>query len=273
VPPRGFVGWRQALLCGLAALAVQAGGCGLPPPDVAFGAGGEGPGHRQQKLALSPEEEWQVGTEAYQKVLGQYRDRLVPGNSPAAVRTRNVLRKLVQAVQIEPLQREINLHIQGYKFAWKVNLVKKQEVNAFCLPAGYMIVYTGLLKVVEDDDQMATVLGHEMAHALAHHASERVAREQQTGGGALGILGSLSFNRRQESEADHIGLFLMTFAGYDPREAVRFWQRMKQVTGAQGRPEILSDHPSDEHRIEMMERWVSLALAGKRAFDEGRIAR
>ncbi len=98
-------------------------------------------------------------------------------------------------------------------------------------------------------------------------------REQQSGGGILGTLGNLRFNRAQESEADHIGLFLMTFAGYDPHEAVRFWERMAQrMANAEHPPEWLSDHPSDEHRIAKMREWVPQAIAGKKAFDEGRIA-
>jgi predicted Zn-dependent protease len=129
-----------------------------------------------------------------------------------------------------------------------------------------MFVFTGLLRLVGDDDALATVLSHEMAHALAHHASERVAREQQGGGN---VLRALSYERMQEDEADHIGVFLMTFAEYDPRRAVLFWQRMQQAHGGQSRrPEILSDHPSDEHRIQNMKRYVPAALAGWRQYQK-----
>jgi len=111
------------------------------------------------------------------------------------------------------------------------------------------------------------VLSHEMAHALAHHGSERVAREQEGGS----IFRRLSYDRFQESEADHIGLFIMTFAGYDPDEAVEFWKRMQRAHGG-GLPEILSDHPSDENRVRALREWAPKARAAKRAFDSGRIA-
>src|SRR5262249_18314926 len=144
------------------------------------------------------------------------------------------------------------------------------QINAFCLPAGKIIVFTGILPVAESDDQLATVLSHEIAHALAHHASERVAREQS---GVARLLARRAYDRAQESEADHIGLFLMTFADYDPNEAVVFWERMQTVHGPGGRiPEFLSDHPSDIRRIRDLQAWVPMALGGKRAFDEGRIA-
>ncbi len=132
-----------------------------------------------------------------------------------------------------------------------------------------MVVFTALLPTAENDDQLATVLGHEMAHALAHHASERVAREQS----GANILRSLSYARMQESEADHIGLFLMTFAGYEPEQVVAFWERMHSGAGAHGRPpEFLSDHPSDEHRVRDLRAWLPKAKAAKKAFDGGRIA-
>ena len=121
-------------------------------------------------------------------------------------------------------------------------------------------------------DHYTTVLSHESAHALAHHSSERVARKQMNQGG-LGGIWSKAYDREEEAEADHIGLFLMTFAGYDPEEAILFWERMQRATSDQARlPEILSDHPSDAHRIQNMKGWVPKAKAAKRAFDEGRIA-
>jgi predicted Zn-dependent protease len=259
---------RRLALGLLALVAVEVAGCGMPPPP-----GGQGPGRRQQVLALSPRQELEVGLEAYRKVLEEYSDRILPSDAPESRRVHRVLGRLIKAAGIEPLQREINLQVRGYYFQWEVHVVQDRKVNAFCLPAGKMIVFTGLMRVVQNDDQLATVLGHEMAHALAHHASERVATAQREGRGALAILSSLAHDRQQETEADHIGLFLMTFAGYNPEEAVRFWQRMMQVTGASGgRPEILSDHPSDARRIRDLQGWVPQVVAAKRAYDEGRIA-
>src|SRR5439155_20104170 len=133
------------------------------------------------------------------------------------------------------------------------NVLENDQVNAFCLPGAKVAVFTGLLRVAEKDDWLATVMSHEIAHALAHHASERIARQQkmeraaEAAAGVLGGMdpgerkeligllaagaqfGSLPFDREQESEADHIGLFLMTFAGFDPKQAVVFWERMQEV--------------------------------------------
>jgi predicted Zn-dependent protease len=196
-------------------------------------------------------------------------DRVLPADTSETGRVRRVTERIARAGENEPLQREIKLRIRGYRFEWEANVVRDRQVNAFCLPAGKVFVFTGILPVVGDsDDRLATVLSHEIAHALAHHASERVARER--GGG--NILRSLSYDRMQESEADHIGVFLMTFAGYDPNRAVEFWERMHGANQGGSPPEFLSDHPSDEHRIANLREWAPKARAAKKAYDEGRIA-
>jgi predicted Zn-dependent protease len=232
---------------------------------------GQGPGHREQRLGLSPEQELELGRKAYREVLAE--SKPLPHDSAQVRRVTKVGERIAGTVKIEPLMREINLDVKDYRFEWEFNVLEDKHVNAFCLPGGKVVVFTGLLKVAENDDQLAAVLGHEVAHALAHHASERLATQQRQGGG--GILAGLrekAFDREQESEADHIGVFLMTFAGYDPRQTVVFWKRMKQISDEQGRvPEILSDHPSDEKRIKQLEAWVPRAEAGKKAYDEGRV--
>jgi metalloendopeptidase OMA1, mitochondrial len=254
---------------------------------------GQGPGHRAQTLALSPEQEVVLGQKAYQEVLSK--SHVVHGAD--ASRINKIGERIVQAAQIRPLQREINLRMAGYKWDWEYALLDNKQVNAFCLPGGKVAVFTGLLPVAENDDQLATVMSHEIAHALAHHASERIAREQmyeralQVVNGAMssidpgdrrqlvGLLGagaqarSLAYNRQQESEADHIGLFLMTFADYQPEQAVRFWERMQQASkGRMKPPEILSDHPSDGKRLAQLTQWVARAKAAKSAWSEGKIA-
>lgn len=267
-------------------------GCDAGP---AGGGAGQGPGHRAQRLALTPEQELSLGKQAYQEVLSKAR---VMRSGPQVDRVRQVGQRIAKAAAIEPLQREINLHVRDYRFEWEFNVIEDDKtINAFCLPGGKVAVFSGLLRVAETDDQLATVMGHEIAHALAHHASERLAREQmfqtalKVADGVLGIgdvqqrekfigvlsagasFSGLKYERQQESEADHIGVFLMTFAGYRPEEAVKFWQRMEQATSGRGRPpEILSDHPSDARRIAQMEAWVPTARAAKKAYDEGRIA-
>lgn len=290
LPRRGGLrtarGWVVLVWCLTAPAGLIGLGCGAPNH--------EGPGHRAQTLALTPEQEESLGEQAYREVLAKSQ---VVRDGPQVERVRRVGERIAKASQIEPLQREINLRLKGYHFDWVFNVVRNDQVNAFCLPGGKVVVFTGLLPVAENDDQLATVMSHEIAHALAHHASERIARQQkveraaQVASGILGQIspqerkeligllaagaqvGSLHYDRKQEAEADHIGIFLMTFAGYDPRQAVVFWEHMKALSDRRGHPpRILSDHPSDAQRIAEIKKWVPLALEGKKAYDEGRIA-
>jgi predicted Zn-dependent protease len=147
------------------------------------------------------------------------------------------------------------------------------------LPGGKIVVYTGILPLTDTDAGLATVLGHEVAHATAEHAAERLEREHLTkiaaaiiAGGvaftpaqyvhvlaALGVGGaaaSLPFSRAQESEADHIGLVYMARAGYEPRQAEAFWKRMLRASRGKEPPEFASDHPSDKHRVERISQWL-----------------
>jgi predicted Zn-dependent protease len=260
------------------------------------GGGGEGPGGRSQSLALTPEQEFQLGVKAYQEVLRKY--PVEPGG-PNVEHLRRVGQQLAdvavgQSRMSELLRREINIHVDPRFFQWEFNVLRNDQINAFCLPGGKVAAFTGLFQVTGTDDALlAVVLGHEVAHALAHHASERIHRAEMTDRalkvltGGMGSLGSgeqsrlvsllagvsgLASDRRQESEADHIGVFLMTFAGYPPERAVEFWQRMQQVAAGRPRPpEILSDHPSDARRIAQLQMWVQRARAAKRAYEEGRV--
>jgi predicted Zn-dependent protease len=279
-------GFRARCVTALCCLSVAAAGCN--PPG---GGHGEGPGHRAQSLALTPHQEASLGEQAYREVLAKSH----PVSGPDLERIKRIGERIAKAAAIEPLQREINLRYQGYQWDWEYSLLRDDQVNAFCLPGGKIAVYTGLLNVAKTDDQLATVLGHEIAHALAHHASERIAREQMYekavnavngafGGlgdgdrkklaGLLGVgfkAGGLAYDRQQESEADHIGLFLMTFAGYDPDEALTFWEAMSRHSGGHP-PEILSDHPSDAHRIAQLRQWVPKAKAALQAYKSGHVA-
>jgi predicted Zn-dependent protease len=226
---------------------------------------GEGPGHRSQPLAISPQQELELGRAAYREILAKSQ---VVRSGPQVDRVRKVGGRIAGVVAIEPLMREINLHVAPGEFEWEYSVLENDQINAFCLPGGKICVFTGLLGVVRNDDQLAAVLSHEISHALAHHISERIARERTVGHGLL----SLSYDRQQESEADHIGIFLMTFAGYDPNQALAFWREMEAVAGRAAVPEILSDHPSDARRLEQLKVWIPLAEAAKKAYDEHRIA-
>jgi predicted Zn-dependent protease len=165
-------------------------------------------------------------------------------------------------------------------YQWEYHLVDSPEVNAWCMPGGKIVVYTGILPVTQTEAALAVVLGHEVSHALLNHSQQRAsaAELQQLGGTGLSILtggksaetqalamtvygagselfGTLPFSRKHESEADHYGLILMAIAGYDPNEAIPFWQRMAGMGGG-GTPEFLSTHPSDTTRIKQLEGWI-----------------
>jgi predicted Zn-dependent protease len=247
---------------------VALAGPGCAPPGQ---EGGAGPGHRRQSLGLTPEQEYELGAKAYQNILDDARrkDELLPSDSQPVKLVRRVGERIVKAVENKPLQREINLNLRGYRFDWQFNVIRSKQVNAFCLPGGRVAVYTGLLRIVDNDDQLATVLSHEIAHALAHHANERVTTEES---GRVNWLFRQAYDRDQESEADHIGLFLMTFAGYDPDQALVFWQHMQRLSQGGQLPEILSNHPSDRRRMEQLRTWIPQAKAGKEAYDHQRIA-
>ncbi|QOG00836.1 M48 family metallopeptidase [Flavobacterium sp. MDT1-60] len=159
-------------------------------------------------------------------------------------------------------------------YRWEYKLVDNKEVNAWCMPGGKIVVYSGILPVTQDEAGLATVMGHEVSHALANHGAQRMsaAQLQQIGGVALGAATSgkseqtqqifsqayglgtevgvmLPFSRGNETEADKIGLTLMAIAGYNPDDAVTFWSRMSAKSGAAGTPEFMSTHPSDATRI------------------------
>lgn len=167
-------------------------------------------------------------------------------------------------------------------FAWEFNLIEKDEVNAWCMPGGKVAFYTGILPYTQDELGIAVVMGHEIAHAVAGHSSERVSQQLlQQGGGLvlaqfskesknyeaimmlygvgseLGVI--LPYSRLHETEADRLGLIFMAMAGYDPHAAVGFWTRMSEGGGAKP-PEFLSTHPSDATRIEGIQECLSEAL-------------
>jgi len=224
---------------------------------------------RRQLLLLSENEETALGLQSYQEVLTKEKLSSDP-----------VANALVQQVGARIAAAT------GKNYQWEFKVVEKPDtVNAFCLPGGKVVVYSGLLPVAQDADGLATVIGHEVSHAIARHGGERVSqglltnmgieavtarmgmKDPQTVQTVSGLLGAglavgvtLPFSRDQESEADHMGLVYMAKAGFHPDAALAFWKRMQQAS--QGAPpEILSDHPSDANRIQKIEGWLPEARA------------
>lgn len=171
--------------------------------------------------------------------------------------------------------------VAGYH--WEFNLVDSKEANAWCMPGGKVVVYTGLLPITQNESGLAVVLGHEISHAIARHGNERMSQALLAQGievagavaldqnpqtrdlflqafGVGGNLGMLAFSRRDEYEADRLGLMFMAMAGYDPRAAIPFWQRMEQMSQGKQPPEFLSDHPSDANRVSQIEQLMPTAL-------------
>lgn len=167
---------------------------------------------------------------------------------------------------------------------WEFNVVENPAINAFCMPGGKIVVYTGLLKLVSSDAELATVVSHEVSHAVARHSNERISQEylRRLGGNVLGVavsqksallqavvgqaygigsqvLVTLPYNRTQEYEADKLGLTFMAMAGYDPRAAVTFWQKMSAKSGAP-KSEFFSTHPSDANRVKAIQDFMPTAL-------------
>src|SRR5581483_8973278 len=208
----------------------------------------------RHQLNFVPEgQEQQLGLEAYQDV--QKKNKI--STDPAVNAMVDRVGKRIAAAANKP------------DWNWQFTVIDDPKtVNAFCLPGGRIAVYTGILPLTKDDNGLAVVLGHETAHALAHHGAERMSDQtlmsvpmavllngqsqeaQQLAQQAFGIGVELPFSRKQESEADHIGLILMAKAGYDPRTALTFWQAMTQEMQGKSPPAFLSDHPSDQQRIE-----------------------
>lgn len=211
------------------------------------------------------------------------------------LRVREIGEKLQQAA----IQYERDLLAEGWDFtpvaedfAWTYNVIQSDQPNAFCLPGGYVAVYTGIMDVtgnfdgevtladLDDPDKLAVVMGHEIGHAMAHHGAKRMSQSQlaqlgmaaasiglgdmdvgqrQMVLGAMGVAaqgGLMAFSRQHETEADRIGLELLVRACYDPREAPELWERMGSLGGGQRPPEWMSTHPASETRAQNFRDWM-----------------
>ena len=194
-------------------------------------------------------------------------------NAQQTAQVKEVGRKIQKAVEQYMAQNNASSELQG--FEWEFNLIDDPKtVNAWCMPGGKIVVYTGILPITKDEAGLATVMGHEVAHALVNHGAQRMSAGQLQQLGAVGVavatsgkseqtqqilqqaygLGTefgaiLPFSRKHENEADEIGLILMAIAGYNPDRAVDFWQRMEANSGGSAPPEFLSTHPSGATRM------------------------
>jgi metalloendopeptidase OMA1, mitochondrial len=224
-----------------------------------------------ERVAMSTQQEDTLGLQAFQEVLASSD---VVESGPAFEAVRRVAARI--AAQTGGTASSFN---------WQVSVVKSEQINAFCLPGGKIVVYTGIIPVAENEAGLATVIGHEVAHAVARHGAQRVFqnqlvqtalvgasfslgdmdyRQRQT---IMGLLGAgaqfgvlLPFGRDHEVEADQMGLLYMARAGYDPREAIPFWERMGRAAGHGQPPEFMSTHPSHGTRIQNLQAFMERAL-------------
>jgi len=231
---------------------------------------------RQQTLMVSDGEVLSLSTQQYQEFM---KTAKLSTNQTNTAMVKRVGQNLANAVVNYLNANGLSNDVQNYK--WTFNLVQDKQVNAWCMPGGLICVYEGLLPVTQDEASLAIVLGHEIAHAVARHSAERLsnAYKEQYGSAALSALlqgagvssgwqqligiaqqygGKIlvsGFSRKQESEADHMGLIFAAMAGYDPQVAIEFWQRMSSATGG-GSNSLFSDHPSDATRIQQIQGWL-----------------
>ncbi len=223
----------------------------------------------RKQLNLIPESEMlSMSFDQYNQFLKEHQES---NNVQQVEMVKRVGSKIASAVEDYLKQNNLASEIKNYK--WEYHLVVDSEANAWCMPGGKIVVYTGILPITQNENGLAVVLGHEISHAVAHHGDERMSQAlvTQLGGIALsealktkpqltqqiflaaydvgtqvGIL--LPYSRTQESEADHLGLIFMAMAGYNPQGALDFWQRMQQMN-PNSVPEFLSDHPANQTRI------------------------
>ncbi len=226
---------------------------------------------RTARIGMNPRQEAALGLQAYNQVLSESRT-ITSGESY------EMIKRCAQR-----LEAAVGEH--GKDFQWAVSVVQSDQVNAFCLPGGKIVVYTGIIPVAQSEAGLAVVMGHEISHATLHHGAERVLQQQTKNTLLSGVsfsLGDMDYNQRRqlmgligaganlgftlpfsrdhESEADSMGLKYMAHAGYDPREAIAFWQRMTAMGGKGAPPQFLSDHPAHETRIARLKQELPKAL-------------
>lgn len=224
----------------------------------------------RHSLDLIPESEMiSMSLTEYGQFLAEHKP--LPASDSRVDLVRRTGSRIQKAVEKYFADKGLKSELDGFK--WEFNVVEDPTVNAWCMPGGKVVVYSGLLPVTQDESSLAIVMGHEIAHAIARHGNERMTQSLivQFGGAVLSTalatkpdltrnlfqqaygvttnLGLLKYSRTHESEADKMGLVFAAMAGYDPEVAINFWQRMAAQSGGQNPPELLSTHPSDQTRI------------------------
>ena len=237
-------------------------------------------GRRQMNL-LPESEMMSMSLTSYQDFLSK--NKKLPDSDSRTELVRKVGNNIANAVQQFMLSnKKYANRVEGFK--WEFNTVDDKTINAWCMPGGKVVVYTGLLPITQDEASLAIVMGHEIAHAIARHGNERMSQGMlvQLGGIGLAVatssqpavtqdifnqsygvasgLGTLAYSRKHESEADKLGLVFMAMAGYDPSIAPAFWERMAASSTGQKPPELLSTHPSDETRIKDIRAFLPEAM-------------
>ncbi|MFZ1688050.1 MAG: M48 family metallopeptidase [Flavobacteriales bacterium] len=234
----------------------------------------------RSQLNLLPESQMMgMSLTAYQDFLKE--NPALPGGDQRVQMVKGIGNKLAVAATKYCNDNGVGDRVSG--FEWEFNAVDDKTVNAWCMPGGKVVVYTGILPVTQDEAGLAVVMGHEIAHAIARHGNERMSQGLLVQGGGIALsvalsqkpqwtqdlflqsygigsqLGMLAYSRNQESEADKMGLIFMAMSGYDPRTAPKFWERMSANGGA-APPELLSTHPSDARRVSDLEAYMPKAL-------------
>lgn len=266
---------KKLLIIGFASVTLAISSCSTSVVPIT--------GRKVTTFGVSAAELEQQAAIGYSQFLSDPQTKVV-NNSTETQRVKRVGANIAAAVTKYMNANGYGEQIKNYK--WEFNLIESPEINAWCMPGGKVAVYTGILKVTKDDAGLATVMGHEIAHAIAQHSVERASKvlKAQLAGAAVGVAASgtsettqqvinqvygigaqagyvLPNSRTQELEADRLGLSFMAMAGYNPQSAVAFWQRMAAAAeGTSKPPEFLSTHPSDDTRISRIQRDLPEAM-------------
>ncbi|MBL7871702.1 MAG: M48 family metallopeptidase [Cyclobacteriaceae bacterium] len=235
---------------------------------------------RKQLSLVSSDEINQMSAQQYREVIQK---GPISTNQEQTAMVKRVGVRIQKAVEQYMAEKGMSNQLAG--FNWEFNLIQDDKtVNAWCMPGGKVAFYTAILPICKDEQGIAVVMGHEVAHAIANHGAERMSQgmlaefglstigvamgqnptaTQQIFMQAVGMgtnVGMLKFSRSHESEADHMGLIFMAMAGYNPSSAPKFWERMSALSGGQQPPEFLSTHPSHDTRIKDLEGWIPEAM-------------